>query len=58
MKIFNKKIAEDLIRQGFSLIRSEVNRKRPKYLSFIFDNSPELFEYLKKKYDIVAKEDE
>lgn len=55
MKIFKKQIAEDLLKNGFNLVKTEVNRKYPNFVTFVFTNSDELFAFLKEKYNIVLK---
>lgn len=55
MKIFKKQIAEELIKQGFKLKKTEPNKKYPTFLTFVFYDVPELFDVLKDKYGIVVK---
>ena len=40
--VYSKRVAEELMKQGFVLERTERNAKHPRYLVFIFIHTPEI----------------
>ncbi len=40
--IYTKRIAYELRKQGFKLIRTDINPNFPQYITYIFENSPQL----------------
>ena len=40
--VFSKELANILVNRGFSILRTEINLRDPKFKVFVFENSPEL----------------
>lgn len=45
--VFSKRLSKALVAQGFILKDTQVNKKRPNYFVYLFEDTPELRERIK-----------
>ena len=51
--VFNMKVANELVKQGFKVIKMDKNRKNPRYMVYYFEDSVEFREAL---HPLITKE--
>lgn len=44
--IYTKRIALELRRRGFELLKTDINENFPQYITYIFEETPELLQAL------------